>query len=163
MSSYARYKKWWIEHEAPHNIPSLYYGDTPEIAFRQHVGEMNSYELMETLEDWKEEEDTDLQGMTREELLGQIMYLRKKLSLLEEPASLTKLLNDMVEKFQKQHNYPPMEQTPSFPRPHIPYNPLFPTVSQTKPQCSKCGMYLDKVMGYVCGDNHCPTFMKATC
>ena len=139
MSSYARYKKWWIEHQAKNFIPSLYYGDTPELAFKQHITDMSVYELMETLEAWEEEEVS-----------------------VQEP-SITKLLNDMVEKFKEQHNYPPMEQTPSFPRPHIPYNPLFPTVSQTKPQCSKCGMYLDKVMGYVCGDTHCPTFMKATC
>jgi hypothetical protein len=55
MSNYARYKQWWIEHEAPHVVPSLYYGDTPEIAFRQHIKDMSIYELMETLEDWKEE------------------------------------------------------------------------------------------------------------
>lgn len=163
MSNYARYKKWWIEHQAKDFIPSLYYGNDPETAFRQHINDMSSYELMKTLEDWKEEEDTDLQDMTREQLLDQIMYLRKKLSHLEESTSLTKLLNDMVEKLKEQHNYPPMEQTPSFPRPHIPYNPLYPSVSNTEPQCSKCGMYLDKVMGYVCGDNRCPTFMKVTC
>lgn len=139
MSSYARYKKWWIEHQAKNFIPSLYYGDDPEVAFRQHIKDMNSYELMETLEDWGEEEVP-----------------------VQEP-SITKILNDLVEKFEKQHNYPPMEQTPSFPRPQIPYNPLFPTVSQTKPQCPKCGIHLSGVMGYVCGDNHCPTFMKATC
>lgn len=56
MSSYARYKQWWIKHEAPHVVPSLYYGDTPEIAFRQHIKDMSIYELMETLEDWKEED-----------------------------------------------------------------------------------------------------------
>jgi hypothetical protein len=138
MSNYARYKQWWIEHEAPHVVPSLYYGDTPEIAFRQHIKDMSIYELMETLEDWKEE-----------------------VPVPAEP-SLQKLLNDMVEKFKEQHNYPPMEQTPSFPQPQIPYNPLMPTTWQ-KPKCSKCGMHLDKVMGYVCADNHCPTFMKVTC
>ena len=138
MSSYARYKQWWIKHEAPHLVPSLYYGDTPEIAFREHIKKMSLYELMETLQDWEEE-----------------------VPVPAEP-SLQKLLNDMVEKFKEQHNYPPMEQTPSFPRPYIPYDPLLPTTWQ-KPQCRKCGMYLDKVMGYVCGDNHCSTFMKVTC
>ncbi len=138
MSSYSQYKKWWMKHQAPHEIPSLYYGDTPEIAFRQHIKDMSLYQLMETLEEWEEEAPVPA-----------------------EP-SLQKLLNDMVEKFKEQHNYPPMEQTPSFPRPHIPYDPLLPTTWQ-KPQCRKCGMYLDKVMGYVCGDNHCPTFMKVTC
>jgi hypothetical protein len=54
MTNYGRYKQWWIKHEAPHNIPSLYYGDTPESAFRQHIGDMSLYKLMETLEDWSE-------------------------------------------------------------------------------------------------------------
>jgi hypothetical protein len=139
MNSYTQYKKWWMKHQAPHEIPSLYYGDTPESAFKQHIKDMSLYKLMETLEAWEEEE----------------------VPVPAEP-SLQKLLNDMVEKFKEQHNYPPMEQTPSFPRPQIPYNPLLPTTWQ-KPQCPKCGMYLDKVVGYVCGDNHCPTFMKATC
>ena len=115
MSSYGRYKKWWIKHQAPHEIPSLYYGDTPESAFKQHIKDMGLYKLMETLESWEEGE------------------------------------------------------VPSFPRvdygimaPSNPYNKPIPTTWQ-KPQCQKCGMYLDKVMGYVCGDNHCPTFMKVTC
>jgi len=138
MSSYSQYKKWWMKHQAPHEIPSLYYGDTPESAFKQHIKDMSLYQLMETLEAWEEEEVP-----------------------VQEP-DITKLLNDAVEKFKEQHNYPPMEQTPSFPSPHIPYDPLLPTTWQ-KPQCRKCGMYLDKVMGYVCGDNHCPTFMKVTC
>jgi hypothetical protein len=56
MTIYGRYKKWWIKHEAPHHIPSLYYGDTPEIAFRQHIKDMGLYDLMETLEYWKEED-----------------------------------------------------------------------------------------------------------
>ena len=55
MSNYARYKKWWIEYQAKDFIPSLYYGDDPETAFRQHVDGMSIYELMETLEDWDEE------------------------------------------------------------------------------------------------------------
>lgn len=135
MSSYARYKKWWIEHQAPHEIPSLYYGDTPEIAFRQHIKDMSLYQLMETLEEWEEE------------------------ALVPAEPSLQKLLNDMVEKFKEQHNYPPMEQTPSFPRPYIKY----PTQNDPKPKCQKCGISLSGVMGYVCRDNHCPTFMKVTC
>jgi hypothetical protein len=55
MTNYVRYKQWWIKHEAQHNIPSLYYGDTPETAFRQHINGMSLYQLMETLEDWEEE------------------------------------------------------------------------------------------------------------
>ena len=55
MTIYGRYKKWWMKHQAPYEIPSLYYGDTPESAFRQHIKDMGLYDLMETLEDWKEE------------------------------------------------------------------------------------------------------------
>jgi hypothetical protein len=56
MKAYKNYKEWWIKHQAPHNIPSLYYGDTPEIAFRQHISDMGLYKLMETLADWDDEE-----------------------------------------------------------------------------------------------------------
>lgn len=136
MTNYALYKKWWIEHEAPHKIPSLYYGDTPETAFKQHIQDMGLYELMETLENWNEEQVT-----------------------VQDEPSLTKLLIDAIEKFKKQNPVQP----PPFPRPPYDYNPLYPEVNSAKPQCRKCGMQLDKVMGYVCGDVHCPTFMKATC
>ena len=109
----------------------------------------------------------NIDDMTREQLLGQIIYLQKKLSRLDEDR-LNKIQNDInwvVHYLLKQDKSVKSVQPPPFipQRPPYEYNPLFPTVSQTKPQCSKCGMYLDKVMGYVCGDNHCPTFMKATC
>lgn len=38
-----------------------------------------------------------------------------------------------------------------------------PPGSFDKPRCPKCGMQLESVMGYVCGDTYCPTFIKATC
>lgn len=98
MNSYSQYKKWWMKHQAPHEIPSLYYGDTPESAFKQHIKDMSVYKLMETLEAWEEEEVP-----------------------VQDPVSVQELWNDMVEKFKKQHNYPPMEETPSRPYPHIKY------------------------------------------
>lgn len=108
--------------------------------------------------------DINIDDMTREQLLGQIIYLQKKLSRLEE-GRLNKIQNDIdwIVKYLLKQNE--QIQPPPFnpPKPPYEYNPLLPTVWQTKPQCRKCGMYLDKVMGYVCGDNHCPTFMKATC
>lgn len=55
MTNYGRYKQWWMKHQAPYEIPSLYYGDTPETAFREHIKGMSLYQLMETLEDWEEE------------------------------------------------------------------------------------------------------------
>ncbi len=30
-------------------------------------------------------------------------------------------------------------------------------------RCSKCGMILENVMGYVCADISCPTFPQVTC
>lgn len=57
----------------------------------------------------------------------------------------------------------PMEQTPSFPRPHIPHNPLLPTpVAYAYNRCTKCGLHLSGVMGYVCNDSRCPTFPTVT-
>jgi hypothetical protein len=42
--------------------------------------------------------------------------------------------------------------TPSAPKDIDPY------IGATK--CQKCGMEFKGVMGYVCADTHCPTFMK---
>ena len=102
--------------------------------------------------------------MTREQLLGQIIYLQKKLSRLNED-KLDKIQNDInwiVQYLLKQDK--PVQPPPFIPpQPPYQYNPLYPEVNSAKPQCRKCGMQLDKVMGYVCGDNNCPTFMKVTC
>lgn len=51
--------------------------------------------------------------------------------------------------------YPP-EPVPSWPTTPFPYGGIGRT-------CSKCGLRLDQVMGYVCGDTYCPTFVKPTC
>jgi hypothetical protein len=55
MKAYITYKKWWIEHQAKDFIPSLYYGEDPETAFRQHITDLGLYGLMETLADWIQE------------------------------------------------------------------------------------------------------------
>lgn len=56
---------------------------------------------------------------------------------------------------------------PVYPIPFVPPTPPYkytPTLPQdVKPQCSKCGISLSGVMGYVCNDAKCPTFMKVTC
>jgi hypothetical protein len=53
MEEYLAYKKWWIDNESPHKVPSLYWGSTPEEAFAQLVKDLGLYELMETLaEGW---------------------------------------------------------------------------------------------------------------
>ena len=49
--------------------------------------------------------------------------------------------------------YPQPLPTP-FPRP-LPPAPLWPGIRS----CSKCGISLDGVMGYVCADQQCPTFV----
>ena len=49
--------------------------------------------------------------------------------------------------------YPQPLPTP-FPRP-LPPAPLWPGIRS----CSKCGISLDGVMGYVCSDQLCPTFV----
>ncbi len=135
MNSYTRYKEWWIEHQAPHEPPPLHYKDTPETQFEEHINKMSSFELMETLEAWEE----------------------KEVPVQEEP-SIIPHWNDMVEMVKRQP-YQPMEQTPSFPRPYLKY----PTEDDPKPKCQKCGIGLSGVMGYVCNDAQCPTFMKVTC
>jgi hypothetical protein len=49
MESYRKYKEWWIKYQAPYYVPSLYYGETAESAFEQHIKNMGLYELMEIL------------------------------------------------------------------------------------------------------------------
>ena len=52
---------------------------------------------------------------------------------------------------------------------HNVFDKLFPNPSvtpvyvQPKRTCSRCGISLEGVMGYVCSDSHCPTFIKPTC
>ena len=41
--------------------------------------------------------------------------------------------------------------------------PLAPQPYILRNSCTKCGMSLEGVMGYVCSDQNCPTFMKVTC
>jgi hypothetical protein len=55
MKAYTAYKEWWMQHVAPAQVPSLYYGDNAEKAFEQHIKDLGLYKLMETLVDWDEE------------------------------------------------------------------------------------------------------------
>jgi hypothetical protein len=58
---------------------------------------------------------------------------------------------------------------PKWPTVPTPFPRPMPTTPPTQPvwpgvrNCSKCGINLDGVMGYVCGDTNCPTFLKVTC
>jgi len=49
MEEYTKYKDWWIAYEAPHKVPSLYWGGTADEGFKQHIKDMTLYELMEIL------------------------------------------------------------------------------------------------------------------
>lgn len=55
MDAYIRYKAWWIQHESPHKVGTLYWGETAEECFEQHVKDIGLYRLMETLVDWNDE------------------------------------------------------------------------------------------------------------
>lgn len=48
-----------------------------------------------------------------------------------------------------------------YPYPVQPYWPTVPT--QYINRCTKCGMHISNVMGYVCADPYCPTFKNVTC
>jgi hypothetical protein len=55
MKEYISYKTWWIDHVAPAHIPSLYWGETAEQAFKYHVQNLGVYGLMEILTSWDAE------------------------------------------------------------------------------------------------------------
>ena len=127
MKAYISYKKWWIECEAPSKIPSSYWGDTPEQAFRQHINDMGLYQLMEMLATWPDEDQPTIEPL---------------------PTFIPPT---------PPYKYDPLPYPYPYPAPFTP-NP-WPGVRN----CSKCGINLDGVMGYVCSDANCPTFMKVTC
>ena len=57
MKEYIAYKEWWLQHVAPSEVPSLYYGDDAEQAFEQHINDLGLYKLMEMLVNWIEEDE----------------------------------------------------------------------------------------------------------
>lgn len=61
--------------------------------------------------------------------------------------------------------HPDPTQRPGVRPPVVSALPQFPdpTESLKRKTCPKCGMVLAPVMVYVCGDTHCPTFLKVTC
>jgi hypothetical protein len=58
MKAYTNYKKWWLEYEAPSKVPSLYWGQSAEEAFSQHISILGLYGLMEILKDIFDEDET---------------------------------------------------------------------------------------------------------
>jgi hypothetical protein len=57
MKTYKLYKEWWIETQAPSLVPSLYWGETSEEAFKYHIKNLGVYGLMEKLLEWEENEN----------------------------------------------------------------------------------------------------------
>jgi hypothetical protein len=55
MKAYLDYKEWWIGNVFPSERCSLYYGEDPEKAFKQHVKDLSLYGLMEKLCEWSDE------------------------------------------------------------------------------------------------------------
>jgi hypothetical protein len=55
MKAYEKYKSWWKEAQAPDLVPSAYWGEDADDAFKQHVKDLGLYDLMETLCRWEDE------------------------------------------------------------------------------------------------------------
>lgn len=68
-------------------------------------------------------------------------------------------LDKILEKLDRIIDLLPKEKSPYSPS----YPPPAPGPSFPPTTCSRCGMRLDRVMGYVCSDIHCPTFTKVYC
>jgi hypothetical protein len=66
----------------------------------------------------------------------------------ERILSELKSINKKLDKIEQRQNYPFQPYTPSTPIQPLNIPPL---------NCSKCGIRLDQVMGYVCNNHPCPT------
>lgn len=76
-----------------------------------------------------------------------VMQLEKRIVLLEGRVALLEA------------QLSAMRPIPTYPSPLTPY----PQPHLAPPRrCSKCGMSIEGVMGYVCNDSYCPTFPKVT-
>lgn len=67
-------------------------------------------------------------------------------------------LDKILEKLDRIIDLLPKEKSPYSPS----YPPPTPGPSFPPFTCSRCGMRLDRVMGYVCTDIYCPTFTNIT-
>lgn len=68
-------------------------------------------------------------------------------------------LDKILEKLDRIIDLLPKEKSPYGTRqPPLTPVPSFPPYAT----CSRCGMRLDRVMGYVCNDSQCPTFARVT-
>lgn len=60
---------------------------------------------------------------------------------------------DMLDLLKKERELSTPIYPPTYPRPDVLQQPF---------KCSRCGLRLDQVMGYVCNDSQCPTFVRVT-
>lgn len=67
-------------------------------------------------------------------------------------------LDKILEKLDRIIDLLPKEKSPYSPS----YPPPTPVPSFPPTTCSRCGIRLDQVMGYVCNDSQCPTFTRIT-
>lgn len=82
-----------------------------------------------------------------------LIQLEKRIVLLEGRVAL---LEAQLSAMRPIPTYP----SPLTPAPYLPYPQ--PYIGTPPRKCSKCGMNIEGVMGYVCNDSYCPTFPKVT-
>jgi len=152
MNNYVRYRNWWRKwsYDKAHD-PGPF-----DACFKAHINRMSLYEVMETLEGFGEEDNDEYAPGSQPE------KLMEELVLPDFPPPYIK--------------YPtPSNPTPIVPLPFIPPTPPYKYDPLTHPKpwpapftpnpwpgvlsCSRCGISLDGVMGYVCSDRQCPTFV----
>lgn len=74
-------------------------------------------------------------------------------AILEELREIRKIVSEPPE--------PVFPDSPDVP-PYAPVSPANPPREWPSRQCSRCGIRLDSVMGYVCSDPTCPTGLGPT-
>jgi hypothetical protein len=69
-------------------------------------------------------------------------------------------LDKILEKLDRIIDLLPKEKSPCVPT----YPPTYPgpNVLQQPLKCLECGIRLDQVMGYVCNNSQCPTYVRVT-
>lgn len=88
----------------------------------------------------RDEKNAMLQGEI-DNLNQKVAFLEQKLKELQENRSIPKSPWDVVEPQIPDHEFPKFE---------------------IKPECSKCGLKLEKVMGYCCPQSQCPCGLGST-
>ena len=109
-----------------------------------------------TFEDWLNE--LEIYSTRRERLIEGMMNYRDDTEYVIK--WMRAAYNEGV-KAASQPKQSPAYAPPMYPGGPVPWpNPGMPNTSGT--QCHKCGLSFNSASGYVCMDNHCPTFLKVT-